>query len=181
MGDTSSVAWLLRGTPSKPTQPGWGGCFVPAWDRPSATFHRMTTPDDQIEVFGILELILPLGGNVPDSPTGQLVVENQTLSGFAPGDGTLRFRFCPKAKKTYRFAIRSDDPTLDGKSGGISAVAPDISPNERKYGRYPRWWTDNPVPELTIGEHDGAKTVSRWRMDFLQDFAARMDRCPQRK
>ena len=117
MGDTPSVAWLLGGTPGDPSQPSWGGQFVPAWNRPYSKFTRLTTTDDQMEVFGILELVLPLGDNMPDKPEGQLVVENQSITGYASGDGTLRFRFCPKAATTYRFTIRSNDSTLDGKNG----------------------------------------------------------------
>lgn len=35
MGDTPSVAFLLRGTPDDPGQPSWGGQFVRVKDRPS--------------------------------------------------------------------------------------------------------------------------------------------------
>jgi hypothetical protein len=34
MGDTPTVAWLLRGEPGLPFQPGWGGRYVRAWTRP---------------------------------------------------------------------------------------------------------------------------------------------------
>ena len=61
MGDTPSVGWLLKGTPDDPSKPGWGGQFVRAWKRPYSRFDRLTTPDDQMEVFGVLELALPLG------------------------------------------------------------------------------------------------------------------------
>ena len=36
MGDTPSVGWVLKGTPDDPSQPGWGGRFVRAWERPYA-------------------------------------------------------------------------------------------------------------------------------------------------
>ena len=42
MGDTPSVGWLLKGTPSDPSQPGWCGRFVRAWKRPYSRFGRMT-------------------------------------------------------------------------------------------------------------------------------------------
>ncbi len=61
MGDTPSVGWLLNGKPEDPSQPGWGGQFVRAWKRPHSRFDRLTTPTDQMEVFGVLELVLPLG------------------------------------------------------------------------------------------------------------------------
>ena len=42
MGDTPSVAWLLSGTPEDPSQPGWGGRFVRAWERP---YCELRPPD----------------------------------------------------------------------------------------------------------------------------------------
>lgn len=177
MGDSPSVGWLLHGTPSAPSRPSWGGQFVPAWSRPHYKYQRLTTANDRIEVFGILELTLHLDRAFSKMPEGELLVENQTLPGFAPGDGTLRFRFCPKATRTYKFKIRSNAPSINGKTGGVTAVAPDANfPRQNSEG-YPRWWTDNPESKVAEGEHDGAKTISRWRVDFLRDFAERMDRC----
>ena len=103
MGDSPSVGWLLGGSPADPSQPGWGGQFVRAWTRPYVRLDRLTTADDQMEVFGILELVLPLGENAPEKPEVWLEAENQSLPGYALGDGTLRFRFCPKAATTYEF------------------------------------------------------------------------------
>ena len=41
---------------------------------------------------------------------------------------------------------------------------------------WPNWWTDNPAPEYAEAPHIGARTVSRWRVEFLADFANRMKR-----
>jgi hypothetical protein len=41
----------------------------------------------------------------------------------------------------------------------------------------PHWWVDNPAPKFADSGKPGAKTVSRWRTDFLRDWAARMDWC----
>ena len=177
MGDSPSVGWLLRGTPTDPSQPGWGGRFVRAWDRPPAVFRRMTTADDQIEEFGILELALAIPEQRPDTPEAELLVENQTLQGHLASDGTMRFRFCPKGSKTYRFAIRSNVSGLHGRKGGITAVPISPTAARRRSIRRRQWWTDDPSPGLAEGNHIGAKTVSRWRDDFLRDFAERMDRC----
>lgn len=175
MGDTPSVGWLLKGFPEDPATPGWGGQFVRAWDRPYSVFNRLTTADDQIEVFSVLELVLPLGDEASGKPIAQLAVENQKLVGYAPGDGTLRFRFCPKAIATYRFTIHSNVAALDRKTGGITAIAlrPEIA--GKPSSRFPNWWTDDPRPEFATGEHFGAQTVSRWRRDYLRDFAERLD------
>jgi len=168
---------LLKGTPEDPSLPGWGGRFVRAWERPNSRFKRMTTKEDRMEVFGILELVLPIGNDVSQRPKAVLLVENQKLSGHAPGDGTMRFRFCPKAAKRYSFKIRSNVRELDGKTGGITAYTPSPSIAQKPAANLPNWWTDDLSPEVAEGPHSGAKTVNRWREDFLRDFATRMDRC----
>jgi hypothetical protein len=43
--------------------------------------------------------------------------------------------------------------------------------------RHPHWWTDDPSTAEAEGIHHGARTVSRWREDYLRDFAARLARC----
>jgi hypothetical protein len=177
MGDTPSLAWLLKGTPEDPSMPGWGGQFVRAWERPYSRFDRMTTKQDQMEVFGILELVLPLGEDAPDTPVARLLVENQSLSGHLADDRTMRFRFCPKAAQVYRFTINGNVPSLDGLMGGITAVLPSQNLAKHPSEKFPNWWTDDPSPQLAEGPHHGAKTVSRWREEFLKDFAARMHRC----
>lgn len=177
MGDTPSVGWLLKGSPDDPTQPGWGGSYVRAWERPYSRIGRMTTKADRMEIFSILELVLPMGDDIPAHPEAILAVENQKLSGYAPGDGTMRFRFCPKAAKSYGFKIQSNVPALDGKAGGITATLP--SPDRARHPsvKLPNWWTDDPTPSMAQGSHHGAKTVNRWREDYLGDFAQRLLRC----
>ena len=177
MGDTPSVGWLLKGAPDDPSKPGWGGRFVRAWERPYSRFERMTTKGDRMEVFGVLELALPLGDRAPRKPEAWLEVENQKLPGHAPGDGTMRFRFTPKAAKAYGFAVRSNVATLNGIKGGITSFVPPPEVARRPSSILPNWWTDDLSLDVAEGSHSGAKTVSRWREDFLADFAKRMLRC----
>jgi hypothetical protein len=177
MGDTPSVGWLLSATPEDPSQPSWGGRFVRAWERPYHRFKRLTTKEDCMEVFGILELVLPIADGGPEQHEAVLAVENQKLYGHAPGDGTMRFRFCPKAAKPYGFKIQSNVPALDGRTGGITAHKPSPGVAQQPAPDWPNWWTDDPSSDAAEGEHLGAKTVNTWRNDFLQDFAVRMLRC----
>lgn len=130
-----------------------------------------------MEVFGILELALPLGDGAPERPESRLLVENQSLIGHLADDRTMRFRFCPKAAKTYSFTVRGNVPSLDGKKGGINVVHASPGLKKQPSTKHPNWWTDDPSPQLVEGSHRGVKTVSRWREEFLRDFAARMDRC----
>lgn len=179
MGDTPSVNWLLRGNPAEPTWPGWGGRYVRAWERPYVRFDRLTTAADRIEHFGILELVLPLGAEIPAQPEARMIIENQSLVGHMDGRGNVRFRFSPKDAKLYRYQIRSNVPSLNGRAGEITSVSPPPSVALRPSPRFPHWWTDDPSPAMAEGPHHGARSVSQWRQDYLRDFAARIERCLQ--
>lgn len=181
MGDTPTVAWLLRGEPALPFQPGWGGRYVRAWARPFARFDRLTTAADQIEHCGILELALPLGAGAPAQPEARLVIENQSLIGHVDGAGAIRFRFCPKETKIYRYTIRGNVPALDGRTGAITVVPPPLDATLTPDPTHPNWWTDDPTPALIEGPHRGARTINVWREQFLRDFAERLERCPTPK
>ena len=174
MGDTPSVNWLLRGTPGEPTWPGWGGRFVRAWDRPFARFDRVTSGQDRIEIFGIVEFVLPLGPDPPAHPEGQMIVTNQVIQGDPDGSGNLRFRFCPRDPKTFSYEIRSNAPALNGKTGQITAFLPAPSRALQPSSRFPNWWTDDPSPAMAEGIHHGAKSVNQWREIYLRDFADRI-------
>jgi hypothetical protein len=177
MGDTPSVAWLLKGTPEDPSKPGWGGQFVRAWDRPHIVFDQPTTVADQIEEFCVFELVLPVGSEIPTNPEAWMQIENQSLIGDFSEEGLVRFRFSPKSVQAWRYAIRSNVQSLDGKTGGMTSFLPPPDAAQIPSAKHPNWWTDDPSPQNTEGEHRGAKTVSRWREAFLSDFAERMERC----
>ncbi len=177
MGDSPTVAWLINGTPTQPPQLGWGGSYVRAWSRPFALFERLTTAADHIEHCGILELALPVGTDVPAVPEARLLIENQSLVGHLDVAGRIRFRFCPKETKTYRYTIRGNLPALDGRTGEITVIPPPLSASGTPDPARPDWWTDDPSPELAEGPHRGARTISHWREAYLRDFASRLERC----
>lgn len=177
MGDTPTFSWLLRGHPEMPFQPGWGGRYVRAWTRPYVKFGRITTAGDRMEHFGILELVLPLGANPPAAPAAEMVIENQRLAGHVDGTGSIRFRFCPKDAKVYRYTIAGNLPSLEGSRGEITVFPPAQAAALTPDPRWANWWTDDPSPEAAEGIHQGARTISVWREEFLRDFAARLDRC----
>lgn len=176
MGDSPAVAWLLQGNPADPTQPGWRGQFVRAWTRPYSVFDRLTTPADRIEQFSVFELVLPLGANAPAAPEARLEIENQSLVGTGDAHGAMRFRFSPKEAKEYRYTIKSNVPALDGLTGGLTSVQPAPDAARRPDPQRPNWWTDDPAQGQAEGKLIGAKTVNRWRADYLRDFAARLRR-----
>jgi Cellulose-binding Sde182, nucleoside hydrolase-like domain len=124
MGDTPSVAYLLRGKPEDPSQESWGGQFVRAWERPYKVFDRFTTAEDEIEPFGIFELVLPIGDRAAGQPEARMLIENQSLTGFLDAKGAMRFRFSPKDAKVYGYTIRANILALDGKTGALTSVRP---------------------------------------------------------
>ncbi|MCL5278445.1 MAG: DUF1593 domain-containing protein [Planctomycetes bacterium] len=176
MGDSPSLGYLLHGTPEDPSQPSWGGRFVRAWERPHVVVHQIAGTEDRLEQFGVFELALPLGEQLPAQPEARLVVENQESAGAVGADGRMHLRFSPKDAKTYSYTIRSNVPALEGRTGALMSVRPAPDAAQNPSPRLPHWWTDDPAPEVAEGPHLGARTVSRWREDFLRDFAARLDR-----
>ena len=177
MGDTPSVVWLLRGSPTRPELPSWGGQFVKAWQRPFLRLERMPVDSDRIEEFGILELVLPIDEQSVTTPKAIIDVEGQKLQGTFSGDGKVRFRFSPKAAKSYSFKVESNLAALNGQSGSLTSYRPPAELVRQPAKELTNWWTDDPAPEQQEGPHIGAKTVSRWREEFLSDFANRMQRC----
>lgn len=65
----------------------------------------------------------------------------------------------------YLLRGNPDDPTAQHWGGAF--VKNDHGPN---------YWTDNPDKSLSEGNRAGAKTVNRWRAEYLQDWQTRMDR-----
>jgi hypothetical protein len=179
MGDTPSVAYLLRGTPEDPTRPSWGGRYVRAWPLERLVVRgRPARASDVVEQFGILELVpAPLVAR-PERLAAALVVDEQEFpASIDDASGTVRFRFMPKDVKRWTYRIKSNAPALDGQAGEFTSVKPSPSRTDESNSRLSHWWTDDPSPEWAEGPHPGARTVSQWRADFLGHFARRLDRC----
>lgn len=182
MGDTPSVARLLRGSSEDPTQPSWGGKYVPIWDGRKTSFDRLTTEADVVEVFGVTEFVLPnpeanLGAGSTSSRT-EMIFDRGVPTSIGVVDGNaIRFRFSPRDAKIWSYEIKSDHPKLNGLVGKFSAVPPPESRTRLRSTVHPQWWIDDPQPAAAEGVHPGAKSVNQWRVEFLRDFQLRMDRC----
>lgn len=176
MGDSPSVGYLLHATPGDPSQPGWGGRFVRVWDGRKTIFDRLTTASDVAEAFGVVEFALPVPAGMTARNSAQMIFDGR-IPAPAGNDGrVLRFRFSPRDAKVWRYVIKSDVAALDGQSGQFTAAPPPVERTSRPSSRHPDWWTDDPDPAAAEGVHAGAKSVNRWREDFLRDFAARLTR-----
>ncbi len=177
MGDSPSVGYLLHGTPNDPARPGWGGSFARLWDGRKTVFDRLTTESDTAEAFGVVEFALPVSSGMTRTHTARMLIDGR-IPAVGTNDGrVLRFRFSPRDAKVWPYVIQSDFPALDRASGRFTAVPPPRERTSRPSSVHPTWWIDDPDPAVAEGVHPGAKTVNRWREDFLRDFAARLRRC----
>ncbi len=177
MGDSPSVGYLLHGTPEDPSQPGWGGRFVRVWDERKTVFDRLTTEADRAEVFGVVEITLPVPEGFAANHTARMTFDNRVTVPGAIAGNRLRFRFAPRDAKVWTYTIVSSFAGLDGQSGRFTAVPPSSELTGRSSKAHPNWWTDDPDPAAAEGVHAGARSVNQWRVDFLHDFAARLQRC----
>jgi hypothetical protein len=177
MGDTPSVAYVLGETAEDPTKESWGGQFVRAWDRPRHRFKRAPMQTDRVEIFSVVEIVYRVAHRKAAGDSAAMVVDGQQFPGFSDEAGDWHFIFSPKEAKAWEYVIRSPVAELDGKSGGFTSYLPAAQRAMEGSSRHRNWWTDDPGPAVAEGVHHGAKTVSRWRVDYLQDFARRMERC----
>lgn len=181
MGDTPSLMYLLGANPDDPTKDSWGGRFVRAWERPRRVFdHAQNTPpttNEIVETSAIVDCIYRLDAPLPVGTKAALVLDKQEFPGFPDETGAWHFVFSPKHARTWSYAIKSSHPALDGRTGGFTSVLPSPDLASKPSPRHPSWWTDDPDPALIERGNLGAKTINRWREDYLRDFAARMRRC----
>jgi hypothetical protein len=177
MGDSPSVGYLLRGTPDDPSRPGWGGKFVRVWDGRKTVLSRLPSEADRVEVFGITEFALPLPSGMTRNHTARALFDGRIPAEVVNDGRTLRFRFSPRDAKVWSLRISSDFAGLDGMSGRFTAVPPPAERTSRPSTVRPNWWIDDPDPAAAEGVHPGAKSVNRWREEFLRDFAIRLSWC----
>lgn len=179
MGDTPSVAYLLRGNPEDPESPSWGGQFDPVHARPNAVFHRNTTLKDCVEMFALVEFVFrgPHTDIDPNTPAFKMLIKEQEFAGYYVGEGEYRIRFMPKSLGEWSYVVASSIPELDGQKGEFVSVPESQTSRGRDPLLLPNWWSDILNPDLKDGIIAGSTTVNKWRADFLRDFQYRMDRC----
>lgn len=95
---------------------------------------------------------------------GALGEEFTKLKAAGVQHGAIKMGDTPSV--AYLLKGNPDDPSSPHWGGNFAKVE----------GR-PNWWTDRTDPELKVGNYPGAKTVSKWREDYLRNWQKRMDRC----
>jgi hypothetical protein len=132
MGDSPSVGYLLHGTPDDPSQPGWGGRFVRAWDGRTTTFDRMTAASDTAEAFGVVEFTLPVPAGMTARNSAEMIFDGRIPATGANDGRVWRFRFSPRDAKVWSYVIKSDVAALDGQSGQFTALPPPVERTRRR-------------------------------------------------
>ncbi|MBQ8673031.1 MAG: DUF1593 domain-containing protein [Bacteroides sp.] len=178
MGDTPSLLYLLHGEPDYPEGESWGGSFERITHSPRTLFERHTTLQDTVAVYSIIEYRLsgPCTDLESGTPCFTFCIDKQEWPGHYLGDGIYGVRYAAKAPATLTYTLSSDIPALDGCSGSIviSSVWPGKETSEG-YALGCQWHTDRGDTLLYEGKWQGAKSVSRWREEVLDDWARRWE------
>ncbi len=112
-----------------------------------------------------------MGGNQSGDLANKTFVDKHVKGHGALGDyfaplkgGSIKMGDTP----SYAFLLwgTPEDPAGDSWGGRFIKMQ----------GR-PNWWVDDPAPSLAQDGRAGAKTVNRWREDYLRNWRKRMDRC----
>ena len=176
MGDTPSLAYVMNGDPDDPLSESWGGNFTPINRSSRALFDRNTTTADTVAAYAILEwrfkgpeLDIP-----QDSACFTMEISNQIWPGYYLGNGNYGIRYSSKKPETCTYTTSSTIPELDGHTGQFVSITPwpgQPAPDDYQLGA--NWYSDRPEPEFFFGEQQGARTVSKYREQFLLGWAKR--------
>lgn len=176
MGDTPSLLYLMHGDPENPQGESWGGSFEPIAYSAHRVFHRLTTENDTVPVYGVVELRLkgPKINQPEGTPCLTLTIDRQTWDGYYLGEGEYMLRYAPKAPARLPYSIQSSIKALDGLQGVL--VVGNQWPGEPSADDWTlggQWYSDKQSPELFEGKWQGCKTTSQYRQDVLDDWTKR--------
>ncbi len=175
MGDTPSLAYLLNGDPSDPTGESWGGSFTRLPYSSFRVFTSNTSQSDTVPVYGVIEF--EFRSDAPetnDSPEIWMKIDGQRIDGFYEGSGVYKVRFVPKRIGNWDYVINCEDEGIDGQAGKFVSVNPWPGKENENNFTLNNWWSDRSDPDLYLGEYQGAKTVSKWREEYLTDWVERL-------
>jgi hypothetical protein len=178
MGDTPSLAYLMNGNPDDPLGESWGGSFTQIRHSSLCIFDGNSTPNDTVTAYAVLEWRFkgPELAISQDSTCFKLKVNNQSWPGYYLGKGNYGVRYSSKKPETGAYLTTSRIPELDAQAGHYISVTPwpgKVDPKDYVLGL--NWYSDRVESQLFIEEQQGAKTVSKYRKEFLLDWAKRWE------
>ncbi|MCD7906210.1 MAG: DUF1593 domain-containing protein [Clostridium sp.] len=176
LGDTPSLLYMMDGNPNDPTKESWGGSFVKFTHSPRIIFDRPATAQDTVQVYSIIEFhVKGPKVNIPsDSICMTMTINKQTWGGYYLGDGIYSVRHSTYSLGTFPYTIVSDIPDFPNQQGAITIEKG--WPGKVHQTDYPlgeNWFTDRSDEELFYKNHQGFKTVSKWRIDIMEDWGKR--------
>ncbi|WP_236972680.1 nucleoside hydrolase-like domain-containing protein [Membranihabitans marinus] len=176
MGDTPSLAYLMDGDSDDATGGSWGGQFTRMGYSSRSVFYRNTTVDDTLSTYAIIEWRFP-GPRIDipqDSVCFKMEISKQIWHGYYLGNGQYGVRYSSKKPERASYKTQSQIEELNNLTGQFVSIVP--WPGERGASDYSlgqHWYGDRPEAEYFISDQQGAKTVSKYRKDFLMDWAQR--------
>lgn len=176
MGDTPSLAYLIHGDSNDPTSESWGGRFSPIEHSSRTIFEGNSTINDTVTAYAVLEYRFngPLSVISKDSTAFLFTINNQTWPGYYIDHGTYAVRYAPKKPEIGKYVLNSDSNDFNGQKGAYVSTIP--WPGKFKQSDYKlrsNWYSDIEDPNYFIREQQGAKTISKHRKMFLEDWAKR--------
>jgi hypothetical protein len=182
MGDSPSLFYMMDGDPNNPTRESWGGSFERVNHSPRIVFNGTTSLKDTVPFCSILEFHIK--GKEIDIPSDSIcfwmeVPYGKTVQkwpGYYLGNGDYAIRYIPKKAEILKYRFSSNIAELDGLEGSI--VVDNLwpgKPNATDYKLGENWFTDKSNKDLYDGKIQGGKTLLKWRVDILNDWAKRWE------
>ncbi len=176
MGDTPSLLYMMHGDPNDPIAESWGGSFVRFARSPQIIFDRPATARDTAQIYSIMEFRVkgPRMDIPADSVCMTMTINKQTWGGFYLGDGIYAVRHATYALGTMPYTIVSEIPGFPEQHGEITVE--NVWPGRERDTDYllgDNWFTDSSDEALFERNLHGFKTVSKWRIDAMTDWAER--------
>jgi hypothetical protein len=176
MGDTPSLVYLMNGDPNNPTGESWGGSFEKISSSSRNVFSGGSTEEDTVAAYATIEWRFegPEIAIPEDSVVFEMEIQNQTWPGYYLGDGSYGVKYSSKKPEKGSYKTSSTIAELNGLVGAYISTIPwpgKASPDDYQLGS--NWYSDRLEPALFIEDQQGAKTVSKYRKEFLMDWAER--------
>lgn len=176
MGDSPSLFYIMNGDPADPESESWGGNFEKMEFSPRHIFRAMTTANDTVAPYSVIEFRLqgPDGVVHVGTECFTLTIDGQKWNGVYAGNGEYVIRYSPKAPAILTYTIDSEIKELNGLEGTITVGK--LWPGAKTSDSYrvgDNWWTDCKDASLFKGKWQGFKTTEKWRKEVLGDWEQR--------
>jgi len=176
MGDTPSLVYLMNGDPNDPTGESWGGSFEKISRSSRNIFIGGSTEEDTVAAYATIEWRFegPDLASSEDSVMFEIEIQNQIWPGYYLGNGIYGVKYSSKKPENGYYKTSSSIAELNGLEGAYISTIPwpgKATPEDYQLGS--NWYSDRVDAALFIEDQQGAKTVSKYRKEFLMDWAER--------